>query len=158
MMHMKQNILMMLTGVLMVGCTSSTVRMHEAAFDGNAPLVQRYLHRGVSANAMTRSGTTSLHAAAYRGNGEIVEILLAHGASPNLVDGRGWIPLHQAVDRGHAFIAERLIKAGANVNARMGYSGYTTLDWANHRRWPGLAAMLRKFGGRTSAELNLGTN
>lgn len=155
---MTQRIILILGVVLLAGCTSSAVRMHEAAFDGNAPRVQRYLDRGVSANAMTRSGTTSLHAAAYRGNDAVVEMLLAHGASPNLVDGRGWIPLHQAVDRGHALIAERLIKAGANVNARMGDSGYTPLDWANHRRWPGLAAMLRKLGGLTSAELNGATN
>ena len=155
---MKQRILLVLGAAMLVGCTSSAVRMHEAAFDGNAPRVQRFLDRGVSANAMTRSGTASLHAAAYRGNAAIVEMLLRHGANPNLADGRGWIPLHQAVDQGHSFVAETLIKSGANVNARMGDSGYTPLDWANHRRWPGLAGMLRKLGGLTAAEMDKAVN
>jgi len=132
--------------------------MHEAAFDGNTPCVQRYLDRGVSANAMTRSGTASLHAAAFRGNVVIVEMLLDYGANPNQTDGRGWIPLHQAVDQGHSFVAEMLIKSGANVNARMGDSGHTPLDWANYRRWPGLAGMLRKLGGLTAAEMDKAVN
>ena len=71
---MKQRILLVLGAAMLVGCTSSAVRMHEAAFDGNAPRVQRYLERGVNANAMTRSGTASLHAAAFRGNAVIVEM------------------------------------------------------------------------------------
>ena len=63
---MKQRILLVLGAAMLIGCTSSAVRMHEAAFDGNAPRVQRYLDRGVSSNAMTRSGTASLHAAGRR--------------------------------------------------------------------------------------------
>ena len=154
----KQIFLLGLGALMIAGCTSPEVRMHKAAFHGNARTVQHHLERGVSANAMTRSGTTSLHAAAYRGNAAVIDLLLLHGANPNLVDGRGWIPLHQAVDQGNGFVVEMLIKAGANVNTRMGGTGYTALDWANHRQWPGVANLIRKHGGHTSDELNAGRN
>ena len=49
---MNQKILLILGVAMLVGCTSSAVRMHEAAFDGNVSRVQRFLDRGVSANAI----------------------------------------------------------------------------------------------------------
>ena len=151
---MKHIFTLVLGAVLMLGCIiSPEVRMHEAAFYGDAHAVQRHLEDGVNANAMTRSGTTSLHASAYRGNVAVVELLLAHGANPNYMDGRGWIPLHQAVDQGHAGVAQMLINAGANLNARISGVGYTPLDWAYHRQWPELAERIRKHGGKTGEEL-----
>ena len=151
---MKNLIIFTFAVLICIGCKSSpAILMHQAAFYGEAKVVQQYLDSGVDSNSMTPSGTTSLHSAAYRGNAVIVELLLRNGANPNLIDGRGWIPLHQAVDQGHFSVAEILIKAGTNVNSRMIDSGYTALDWADIRQWPKLAWLIRKHGGLNGIEL-----
>ena len=150
---MKKLTILILTISIVTGCKSSpAVLMHQAAFYGNFQAVQEYLDSGVDPNSMTLSGTTSLHSAAYRGNAIVVELLLKNEANPNLVDGRGWIPLHQAVDQGHVGVVEMLIQAGSNVNAEMGGSGYTALDWADMRQWPNVSDLIRKKGGVKSAQ------
>ncbi len=154
---MKKLIALTLASLICIGCKSSpAVLMHQAAFYGEAQVVQQYLDAGVDPNSMTLSGTTSLHSAAYRGNTFIIEILLGNGANPNLIDGRGWIPLHQAVDQGHFAVVEILIEAGSDVNSRMLDSGYTALDWAEIRQWPKVADLIHKNGGAKSTELNIG--
>jgi len=154
---MKKLIALTLASLICIGCKSSpAVLMHQAAFYGEAQVVQQYLDAGVDPNSMTLSGTTSLHSAAYRGNTFIIEILLGNGANPNLIDGRGWIPLHQAVDQGHFAAVEILIEAGSDVNSRMLDSGYTALDWAEIRQWPKVADLIHKNGGVKSTELNIG--
>ena len=154
---MKNLIIFTFAVLICIGCKSSpTVLMHQAAFYGEAQVVQQYLDSGVDPNSMTLSGTISLHSAAYRGNAVIVELLLANGANPNLIDGRGWIPLHQAVDQGHFAVVEILIEAGSNVNSRMLDSGYTALDWADIRQWPKVADLIHKHGGVKSTQLDFG--
>ncbi|MAS75194.1 MAG: hypothetical protein CMO57_02200 [Verrucomicrobiales bacterium] len=153
---MKNLIIFMFTVLVCLGCkTSKAVLMHQAAFYGDAKVVQEYLNSGLDPNSMTLSGTTSLHSAAYRGNANIIELLLKNGANPNMVDGRGWIPLHQAVDQGHVGVVDMLIQSGSNVNAVMGASGYTALDWSVIRQWPKVSDLIRKHGGKKITELHL---
>jgi ankyrin repeat protein len=60
--------------------------------------------------------------------------------------------LHWAASRGHKEIAELLIAKGADVNAKI-VAGTTPLDVAIKYKRTEFADLLRKHGGKTSAEL-----
>ena len=65
-------------------------------------------------------------------------------------------PLHLATRSGYEEIAALLIANGADVNVRMAYGTYrgkTSLDMAIIRKHNDFAALLRRNGGKTSAEL-----
>ena len=98
-------------------------------------------------------GRTPLNDAAGRGYKEIVEILLANGADVNAKDIYDQTPLHHSgsVD-GHKEIVDLLIDKGADVNAK-NFEGGTPLDWAKNK--PEIAALIRKHGGKTGAELSI---
>ena len=61
-------------------------------------------------------------------------------------------PLHGVAFTGQNEIAELLITAGADVNAK-DEDGDTPVDWADRRNQTATADLLRKHGGKTSAEL-----
>jgi ankyrin repeat protein len=110
---------------------------------------------GADVNTKNVLGYTPLHFAAEQGHNEIVELLIANGADVNARNQWGRTPLHQAAN-GHNEIAELLITKGADVNAKI-EDGGTPLDMAiflkqtlNHTE---TADLLRKHGGKTSAEL-----
>ena len=65
-------------------------------------------------------------------------------------DENGWTPLHGAAYRGHHEIVAALIAKKAEVNAK-DVDGDTPLDWAKNK--PEIAALIRKNGGKTGAEL-----
>ena len=90
-----------------------------------------------------------IHEAAMYGNIEAVKKHLAAGTDVNANDG-GWTPLRAAASNGHKEVIELLIANGADVNAKDN-AGTTTLDWAKYK--PEIANLLRKHGGKTSAEL-----
>jgi ankyrin repeat protein len=60
--------------------------------------------------------------------------------------------LHRASTFGYKEIAELLIAKGADVNVKTKLMG-TPLDVAIGRKHPETAALLRKHGGKTGAEL-----
>jgi ankyrin repeat protein len=65
-------------------------------------------------------------------------------------DGSGSTPLHCAATESYNEIVELLIANGADVNAKDNESR-TPLDEA--KRWPSVADLLRKHGGKTGEEL-----
>ena len=83
------------------------------------------------------------------GHKEVVELLIAKGADVNAKDMFGKTPLHHAAGYGRKEIVELLIAKGADVNAKGKY-GITPLDLADNKE---IAALLRKHGGKTGAEL-----
>ena len=91
----------------------------------------------------------SIHDAATDGNIEAVKQYLDAGGDVNAVwDVMGTTPLHSAAWNSHKEIAELLIAKGADVNA-MSKFGETPLGLADGET----ADLLRKHGGKTSAEL-----
>jgi ankyrin repeat protein len=92
----------------------------------------------------------SIHIAASEGHIEAVKTHLAAGVDVNLKADDSWTPLHYAAWFGRKEVAALLIAKGADVNAKDA-GGSTPLDLAIRR--PEIAALIRKHGGRTAAEL-----
>ena len=133
-----------------------------AALRGHKEVAELLIAKGADVNAQHDkiSGQTPLHYAAYYGLKEMVELLIAKGADVNakqeelieMVDTGGWTPLHFAANGGYMEVAELLITEGADVNAKNN-GGETPLDLAIMRNRTETAALLRKHGGKTGAEL-----
>ena len=109
----------------------------------------------------------SIHEAAQEGNIEAVKQHLAAGTDVNMKDDEGATPLHDAssfeVEDTTVKIVELLIANGADVNAKYEVLGhpfgdtksftYTPLDSAIQFDNTETAALLRKHGAKTGAEL-----
>lgn len=100
----------------MVLCSTATQAepIHEAAFDGNAELVEQLLSEGADVNAPDPTGTP-LQWALFAGQEEVARVLLEHGADPN-VEGEAGAPLQMAISGGNAEMVELLLDHGANPN------------------------------------------
>jgi ankyrin repeat protein len=95
----------------------------------------------------------SIHEAAYKGNIEAVKQHIAIGTDLSAKSGSfRETPLHHAAKKGHMEVVELLIAKDAYVNAKNDYGG-TPLDSAIQRNETEIADLLRKHGGKTSAEL-----
>ena len=71
----------------------------------------------------------------------------------NAKTGFRWTPLHYATREGHKEITDLLLANGANVNAKND-EGVTPLVWAECcADKKETADILRKYGGKTGAEL-----
>ena len=96
---------------------------------------------------------TPIWAAAEAGNRDVVLRHLVAGTEVDTRDERyGASSLHWAAWCGHSDIVELILAAEANVNA-INFDGETPLDCATHFSQNEIAALLRKHGGRTAAEL-----
>ena len=99
----------------------------------------------------------SIWVAAEAGNREVVLRHLAAGTDADTRDERyGATSLHWAAWCGHPDIVELTLAAGANVNA-VNFDGETPLDCAKNFSQDEIAALLRRHGGRTAAELKTET-
>jgi ankyrin repeat protein len=85
---------------------------------------------------------------------KIVELLVSAGADLDAQDSAGDTALARAARSGHKEIVQLLISKGADVNLLL-YSGrtQTALDRAISTGESETAALLRKHGGKTRAEL-----
>ena len=123
--------------------------LHLAVDGGHTEIVKLLIAKGADVKVADMSLMTPLHFAVVFGHKEIVELLIVNGADMNAKDANvGWTPLHYAAFNGHKEIAELLIAKGADVNAKDEH-GETPLDYANGV----VANLLRKYGGKTGAEL-----
>jgi cytohesin len=94
-----------------------------------------------------------IHTAARDGNTLAVKQHLDAGTDVNTKTAfLGSVPLHYAAHSGYTETAEQLIVSGANVNV-MDAGDTTPLDWAIQKKRTETAALLRKHGGKTGAEL-----
>lgn len=92
-------------------------RLFDAAREGDAGTLRRYLDAGVPATLTNTAGDSLLMLAAYNGHAAVVEDLLSRGADGNSANDRGQTPLAGAVFKGYADVAALLVRAGADPDA-----------------------------------------
>ena len=160
-----KHLLLTTIAAVVLGTTAFAGPIHDAASDGNIEAVKQHLDAGSDVNAKDDlTGSTPLHYAAMGGHKELAELLIAKGANMNAKEGiSGRTPLHFAAFLGQKQTAELLIVNGADVNVTISFFG-TPLDRAKGEPWDSaktqadkkeIADLLRKHGGKTSAELAL---
>ncbi|KIW80446.1 hypothetical protein Z517_07062 [Fonsecaea pedrosoi CBS 271.37] len=104
-------------------------KLLQAAQDGDAQELIRYLKRGANINTMDESRCTVLHKAALNGRTEVTRILLAqNNLDVNAQDEDGQTALYGATVRKEEAIIELLLKAGAKITIET-----TTGDTALHQ-------------------------
>jgi len=91
--------------------------LFDAARQGDAATLTRYLDAGVPADLTNAAGDTLLMLSAYNGHPALVRDLVARGADVNRVNDRGQTPLAGAVFKGHTSTAQILHAAGADPDA-----------------------------------------
>jgi ankyrin repeat protein len=132
--------------------------LSAAASGGHKRFVELLIANGADVTAKNKYGSTPLHTAATR---EIAELLITNGADINAKINDGSSPLLAAAMKGHKEVAKLLIAKGADVNAKsesVTGEDKTALDWAVDQDHTGIAALLRKHGGKTGAELKAAGN
>lgn len=107
----------------------SWTALHQAASQGDAVQVARYLEAGVVPDVCTQDHSTPLHHASHAGHVHVVRTLLLAGASTEACDSSGATPLIVAACFGHEHIVRELMAAGADLNAR-DLQQMTALHWA----------------------------
>jgi ankyrin repeat protein len=101
-------------------------RLHVAAKNGNAPLVEALILAGADVNKSNKYGFTPL----YSGHVDVVKLLLENGADVNHISEYGATPLHTASMNGHVEAIKVLLANGANVNQPLD-GGWTPLHTAS---------------------------
>jgi ankyrin repeat protein len=105
--------------------------LHQAAYEGNVPLVQELLKQSADSNSQDLFGWTPLHDAAFQGHASIVSLFLEAGAQINMQDNEDlYTPLHDAVEHEHLPVIELLVKAGALLSLK-NKEGLTPLELAS---------------------------
>ena len=149
---MKRTLLTLAVTSLLV-TTAFADPIHDAAKTGDLAGVQAELDKGVDANTKGGdAGVPPLLWAALMGHVEVAELLIANGADVDGTDKYGNTPLHYAAHHGRKETTKLLITKGADVNVKRD-NGKTPLDNAKH--YPEVVDLIRKHGGKTSAELAL---
>lgn len=92
-------------------------RLMDAAREGDAAILRKYLDAGAPATLTNAAGDTLVMLAAYNGHASVVEDLLARGGDANTANDRGQTPLAGAVFKGYADVARVLLDAGADPDA-----------------------------------------
>ena len=150
---MKHLLLATIAALLLVGCGKPDASLVQAAKDGNIEAAKKAINGGADVSAKVviyrlqhrksdksffgipkyfrkriKLTTTPLHEAALGGHKEIAELLIAGGADVNAKDDSGWTPLDHCKKEGPQYSLE-IIAAKKEI-----------------------ADLLRKHGGKTSAE------
>ncbi len=122
-----------------------------AAKFGHKEIAALLIANGAGVNAKNSFGWTPLHEAAGVDHKNICVLLIEKSADVNARADGGWTPLQDSAMKGHTEVVKILIDNGAMVNAKV--YGKTPLDWADERKKKETADLIRKHGGKTSAEL-----
>jgi truncated hemoglobin YjbI len=126
--------------------------LHDAAAQGNSPMVELLLALGADPNVRTAGGHTPLYCVGNQcwspGGGAVVRALVSAGAHVDAPsDSKRCTALHMAARRGNAEVAAALLDCGANLNAR-DKTGVTPLGRARNCRKGGVVALLEARGAR----------
>ena len=104
-----------------------------------------------------KTPSISIYDATEQGNIEAVKQHIAAGVNLNQFLG-GWSCLDRASHKGHLEIVRILIANGANINARIeglfDHPGKSPLDYSIESKHTEITKLLRKYGAKTSEELD----
>jgi len=87
----------------------------EAAYAGDAPLVNSLLEKGPDINYQGKNGATPLFMASQQGHEAVVQALLAKNAETDLQNDDGETPLIIASQHGHEAVVQALLANGADI-------------------------------------------
>jgi len=140
--------------------------LFNAAHGGRREAVKLLISKGADVNAMIEDGHSPLDEVTHPDNPhaakkEIADLLRKHGGKTG-EELKAEESIHDAAGYGNIEAVQQHLDAGADVNAKT-ESGRTPLDWAEKVYTPDspevkaakkeIAALLRKHGGKTGAEL-----
>ena len=142
---MKHLLLTTIAAVLLVGC----IGVQESSSPADAKLTEHVS----DAKPANSEADDALVNAAVSGDIEVVKLLIANGANVNAKDVYGDSSMHYVAHRGRKEIVELILANGAEVNTTTISGDFTPLDLATKRKLADIVNLLRKHGGKTSAEL-----
>ncbi len=145
---MKSLLVSIVAAMLLVGCGQAQQSPPPAETKPVEPVAENEKPEPTTAKPEHPQANRALIEATATGNVEAIKKAIADGADVNVKAVGGGTILFIAAHEGHREVAELLIAEGADVNETNG-SGETPLDWAKGET----AALLRKHGGKTGAEL-----
>jgi len=131
--------------ILVAGCTNNEKALVDAITNGNTPLAQSLLDKGVSPNLKTADGKTVLMLAAVLGHPDIAQLLIDKGADVNAKDSTGKTALMYAAEKGNLAIANLLLEKGADLNATDN-DGKTALQIAQENNQSAMVEFLSNWG------------
>ena len=107
--------------------TPHRTAIHMAADEGYISVIDALIEKGVSVDALDKSGRSALHIAARSNHRDLVDFLLTKGACLELQDEFLRTPLIAAAEMGSVSAVDCLLNRGANVHARTrdGWSALT---------------------------------
>jgi len=129
--------------------------LHLAIQQSQREIAELLIARDADVNAKAVNDLTPLHLAVVEGGMKMVELLILNGANLNARESQTRMTaLHYAFMNDDVNIIREVVKLliarGADVNAKY-VDGKTPLDVA--KRYPKIADLLRKHGGKTGEEL-----
>jgi ankyrin repeat protein len=118
---------------------SQEEKLHAAACDDNAELIEQLAAQGVDLNAPRQDGQTALDACTWSGSTLGAETLLDCGADP----ASTLQAIAGCASWGHAGLLETMLAKGGKVNQEHG--NYTSLRWAIEMGHEDCAVVLQKY-------------
>ena len=145
---MKQQLLITIAAVMLVGCSAKEMFLPTQSSRPNAePLLQRQ----ITNKELKAIG--DLHLAVEKGDLSKVRQCLESGTNIECVRGKAsFRVLHRAAEAGNKSMVRFLIQKKANVNA-MAMQGWTPLDLAQKKEQFEVVQLLRENGAKTGEEL-----
>ena len=143
--------------ILLMGCSSnsSSLSIHDAAWNGNVDEIQKQLEEGADVNTK-RDQTTLGHIAALKKDKVMMKLLIANGVDLNATDKNGAMPIHVAIPMGDMEMVELLLKEKIKINHQVEFGKYksmTALNMAYAFKKSEIAELLQKNGAKKGEEL-----
>ena len=150
---MTTRLLITLCGLCLAACspqqTPAPTSLIEAAEQGDARQVQRWLSIDPGVDVRDACQWTPLMKAALHGHLQVLQQLLEAGVQPDLGDKGEYTALMLAASNNHAKAVRLLIAHGADINHRENTQGWSALIWAAKQGHMDTVKVLIEAGAET---------